>query len=75
MDEQKGQETESEEETHYEEVDKELKKRKQKLPVKFNDYEMYMAFDAISYIEKVPESIEELNERNYRNLWTEAMER
>lgn len=34
-----------------------------------------MAFDAVSFVEKVPESVDELNERNDKHLWTEAMER
>ncbi|GJQ79468.1 hypothetical protein Trydic_g16321 [Trypoxylus dichotomus] len=74
VEDQNGQEAKGERQIH-EEADEEIGKRKQKLPKRFKDYEMYMAFDAISYLEKVPESVEELEKTSDGDLWTEAMER
>ncbi|GJQ73160.1 hypothetical protein Trydic_g1786 [Trypoxylus dichotomus] len=47
VEDQNGQEAKGEREIH-EEAHEEIGKRKQKLPKRFMDYEMYMAFDAMS---------------------------
>lgn len=60
-------------------VDKDLrerqKRRDSKLPSKYNDYEMYMAFDACSFVENVPDSFDELKDRSDKNHWLKAVER
>lgn len=48
-------------------------KRKIKVPERYNDYQLYMAFDAVSYIENAPECVEELNNRDDKNMWLRAM--
>lgn len=50
-------------------------KRNVKIPERYVDYELYMAFDAISYVENVPEVIEEIDKRDDKRMWTEAMEK
>lgn len=54
---------------------RESEKRTVNLPKRFEDYEMYMAFDAMSYIENVPQSYDEVNEREDKECWMEAMKR
>lgn len=49
--------------------------RSTKLPSKFNDYEMYMAFDAISYVENVPQHFKELENREDKKFWIDAVKR
>jgi len=36
---------------------------------------MYMAFDALSYVEQVPKDYSDLNDREDKDLWKEAMNR
>lgn len=50
-------------------------KRLTKLPLRFHDYEMYMAFDAMSYVEDVPKCFEEIDESKDGDLWKQAIER
>lgn len=50
-------------------------RRKIKQPERFNDYEMYMAFDAESFVNKVPECLEEINKRDDKEFWKNAMKR
>ncbi|KAF2883951.1 hypothetical protein ILUMI_22209 [Ignelater luminosus] len=45
-------------------------RRISKLPARYNDYEMYMAYDAVSYVEKVPEKVEDLENRDDEKFWT-----
>lgn len=71
------------EEMHYnEDIEKEILEKNQnrsrrvaKLPKKYNDYELYMAFNAISFIQKVPNKVEELKDRDDERFWREAMNR
>lgn len=44
-------------------------------PQYLNDYEMYMAFDAISYVEQVPKGTEDINGLEDKNMWKDAMKR
>ncbi|KRT86834.1 hypothetical protein AMK59_2687 [Oryctes borbonicus] len=60
------QELENESEKH---------KRILKLPEKYKDYEMYIAFDAMAYVENIPENINELENRDDKELWIGPMER
>jgi len=50
-------------------------KRNVKCPGKFDDYELYMAFDAMSFVENVPNDYNELENRRDKNLWEEAINR
>lgn len=50
-------------------------KRDKKVPKRFDDYEMYMAFDALSYVEQVPKDYSDLNKREDKDLWEKAMVR
>lgn len=36
------------------------------------DYEMYMAFDALSYVEQVLKDYSDLNKREDKDLWEKA---
>lgn len=58
-----------------EQVDVRNNKRNKKVPRRFDDYEMYMAFDALSYVEQVPKDYSDLNDREDRDLWERAMNR
>lgn len=49
--------------------------RKINMPQRYNDYELYMAFDAMSYINEVPETVNELKNRDDEHFWRRAMER
>lgn len=49
-------------------------KRIVKKPTRFDDYELYMAFDACSFVENVPTSFEEIKGRVDRDRWLEAIE-
>lgn len=46
-----------------------------KIPQRFDDYEMYMAFDVMSYVEQVPKTVHELNDLEDGDLWQEAIKR
>lgn len=50
-------------------------KRQIRPPAWHNNYEMYMAFDAVSYLEKVPETVQDIKGRNDEFYWRKAMER
>lgn len=50
------------------------KKRIKRIRQKYEDYEMYMTFNALSYVDKVPECVEKLKSRDDENLWKTAME-
>lgn len=50
-------------------------RRISKLPAKYEDYEIYMAFDAVSYVNDVPLTYEELQNRNDKQYWYKAVER
>lgn len=50
-------------------------KRTRRIPQRYEDYEMYMTFDALSYVEKVPECVEELKGRDDEQLWKTAMKK
>lgn len=50
-------------------------KRQTKIPSKYNDYELYMAFDAAGFIDNVPKDFEDLQGRPERYMWEEAMTR
>lgn len=56
-------------------------KRNIRLPKRFEEYKMYMVFNAISFVEQVPKDSDlnsrdsDLNSRGDRNLWKEAMNR
>lgn len=77
--EQTEEEIEAEEIVEMEETEKmeqNLKResrRAKKLPERYGDFEMYMAFDAVSYVEDVPESYENLNGREDEIYWKNAM--
>lgn len=68
-----------ESENHRENADAENKrdrnKRVIKPPSRFDNFEMYMAFDAMSYVEDVPTNMEELNYAEDKEMWHEAMKR
>lgn len=49
-------------------------KRGIKPPERFRDYVMYMALDAMSYVEQTPQSFEELNKRDDCKNWLSAVE-
>lgn len=49
--------------------------RMRKLPEKYNDFELYVAFEAISFVENVPQNVEELKTRNDEEFWRRAMEK
>lgn len=50
-------------------------KRVRKVPDKYKDYEMYMAFDATSFVENVPLDYDEIKNRTDRESWERAMTR
>lgn len=50
-------------------------KRSVRMPKKFSDYELFMAFDACSFIENVPINYEELEMREDKEKWLGAVER
>lgn len=50
-------------------------KRNIKIPERYADYELYMAFDAVSYVENVPQIVEEINKRDDKRMWLEAMQK
>lgn len=50
-------------------------KRKVKIPSKYNDYELYMAFDAIRFVEDAPMCFKDLQNRVDRGRWIEAVNR
>ncbi|XP_044756884.1 uncharacterized protein LOC123315299 [Coccinella septempunctata] len=56
-------------------VDRPGNKRQVKIPERFNDYELYMAFDACSFIENVPKNFDEIENRTDRDNWMKALER
>lgn len=56
-------------------LDTDFGKRITKLPAKFTDYELYMAFDACSYVENVPSSFSELENRVDKSFWLKAIDR
>ncbi|GJQ75543.1 hypothetical protein Trydic_g17628 [Trypoxylus dichotomus] len=47
-------------------------KRHVKPPSKYDDYEQYMAFDAVNFIEDVPKTYYDLEHRPDKVLWVEA---
>lgn len=49
--------------------------RSRSMPSRYNDFELYMAFDAISFVEKVPENVKEIKNRKDEMLWEKAMHR
>lgn len=50
-------------------------KRKVKVPTKFNDYELYMAFNAYNFVENVPNCFDDLKDRKERESWLRAVDR
>lgn len=50
-------------------------KRTIKLPDKYNDYEVYIAFQATGFIDSVPQNYEEVNYRSDKKHWQDAMSR
>lgn len=50
-------------------------KRTVNVPVRFNDYEMYAANEAISFVENIPTNYDDLEHRKDKNKWVEAMDR
>ena len=50
-------------------------KRTRKIPSKYDDYELYMAFDAMAYVQQVPTKVEELKDRNDERFWRGAMKK
>ena len=50
-------------------------KRQTKVPARYNDYELYMAFDAMRFVEDVPKCYEDVQCRPDRKLWENAMKR
>lgn len=50
-------------------------KRSTKLPRRLQDYELFMALDAVSFVEEVPKSYEEIKGRDDRKYWENAMKR
>lgn len=50
-------------------------KRQIKIPSKYDNYELYMAFEAINYVENVPSNFQELEHREDKDLWMNAMMR
>lgn len=68
-------ESNDEEKEEVEENDIRKERRNTKLPTKYVDYEMYMAFDAVSYVENVPERVKDLKGREDESFWINAMEK
>lgn len=61
-----------------EEIGSNLKRegrKNKKLPEKYADFEMYMAFDAVSYVEDVPDSYEDLKGREDEIFWKDVMQK
>lgn len=59
-----------------EEVERDSKQRRRtRLPEKFDEFQMYMAFDAVSFVEDVPETVEDLKNRKDETMWKKAMNR
>ncbi|KAK9701824.1 Zinc knuckle [Popillia japonica] len=52
-----------------------IDKRPIKTPIKYDDYELYMAFDAVSYVEDIPQNHDEISNRKDKENWIEAMNR
>lgn len=50
-------------------------KRSVRVPSKYNDYELYMAFDACSFVESVPNCFNDLENRVDRKNWLDAVDR
>ena len=51
------------------------RKRTVRPPKRYEDYEMYMAFNASSFANNVPKSYQELDHRHDKKLWLEAVKR
>lgn len=49
--------------------------RRVNVPRKFGEYELYMAFDAMSFVEEVPESVNDLKGRADEDFWRRAMKK
>lgn len=54
-------------------LDVERDKRNAKLPSKYDDYELYMAFDACSFVENVPSSFSDIQGRPDSKSWMKAI--
>lgn len=50
-------------------------RRPVRLPKRFDDYEMYMAYNVLSFVEDVPKNYDEVVEREDKEMWIEAMNR
>lgn len=69
-------------ENNYEKADdipvqneRKVSKRETKLPARLKDYQMNMAFDAVSYVEQIPQEFNELKIRKDCNDWMLAIKR
>ncbi|KAF2896452.1 hypothetical protein ILUMI_09723, partial [Ignelater luminosus] len=50
-------------------------KRNRQLPIRFNDYELYLAYEAFSYFNDVPQSFQEINSKKDADMWKKAIKR
>uniref|UniRef100_A0A1Y1MQF0 Endonuclease n=2 Tax=Photinus pyralis TaxID=7054 RepID=A0A1Y1MQF0_PHOPY len=50
-------------------------KRQTKLPSRYNEYEMYMAYNALAFVNNVPQNFNDLQNRPDKELWEKAMKR
>ncbi|GJQ70075.1 hypothetical protein Trydic_g22551 [Trypoxylus dichotomus] len=69
------EEIEEVKENSTEDVGRKTSQRTIKLPQKYDEYEMFMALDATSFIGKVPQNVEDVNGREDEEHWRRAMKR
>lgn len=50
-------------------------KRTIKIPAKYDDFELYMAFDATSFVNDVPRNFNDIGNRSDSKLWLNAIDR
>lgn len=70
-----SEETEEDETPEKEGVNIESEERVRKPPKRFDDYEMYLAYNACSFIDNVPLSYNDAMKRNNKVAWEKAIKR
>lgn len=50
-------------------------RRPVKKPSHFEDYKLYLVFDAMAFVEKAPRCVEDIQSREDKDLWKQAMDK